>query len=165
MRVIETKVFQIEEHPNRDAVYNWIRDNWHDLGEWCLLDMIESLKVFADTIGANNVDYSLSIVPDRGEYIKFNFTSDIEPKLESVLARLDLSGNCPLTGVCYDEDILDALRNCDKRIDSLRDVLRTVEANVLRSLHSEGEYLYSDEGLFDLCEANGYEFTESGEIV
>lgn len=33
MRVIETKVFRIEEHPNRDAVYNWIRDHWYDLDE------------------------------------------------------------------------------------------------------------------------------------
>lgn len=163
MRVIETKVFTIEEHPNKSAVYDWIRGNWYDLGEWCLSDMVESLKAFANTTGAT-VDYSLSIVPDRGEYIKFNFSDDIEPKLESVLARLDLSGNCPLTGICYDEDILDAFRNCDKE-DSLRDVLRTVESSVLRSLHNEGEYLYSDSGLFDLCEANGYEFTESGKIA
>ena len=158
MRVIETKVFTIEEHPNRSAVYNWIRDNWHDLGEGALLDMIESLKAFADTIGAT-LNYTLSIFPDRGEYIKFNFTCDIEPKLKPVLTRLNLSGNCPLTGVCYDEDILDAFRNCDKRTDSLRDVLNAVESNVLRTLHNEGEYLYSDEGLFELCEANGYEFT------
>ena len=161
MRVIETKVFTIEEHPNKSAVYNWIRDNWHDLGEWALLDMIESLKAFADTIGAT-LDYALSIVPDRGEYIKLNFTGDIEPKLESVLERLDLSGNCPLTGVCYDEDIINAFRNCEKG-DSLRDVLNEVEYNVLRALHNEGEYLYSDDGLFEMCAANEYEFTESGE--
>ena len=163
MRVLEKKVFQIQEHPNRNAVYNWICDNWHDLGEFALSDMIESLKAFADTIGAT-VSYSLSIVPDRQEYVQFNFASDIEPSLESVLSRFDLSGNCPLTGVCYDENILDAFRNC-RETDSLREVINEVQANVLRALHNEGEYLYSDEGLFELCAANEYEFTESGEIV
>jgi len=29
-------------------------------------------------------------------------------------------------------------------------------------LHDEGEYIYSDEGIEDLCEANGYFFTEDG---
>ena len=163
MRVIETRVFTIEEHPNKSAVYGWIRDHWHSLGDSCLLDAISSLKSFAELIGAS-LDYSLSIFPDRSERIRFSFPYDIEPELESVLERLDLSGNCPLTGVCYDEDILDAFRDYSDG-DSLRDVLREVESNVLRTLHDEGEYLYSDEGLFELCEANEYEFTESGKIV
>jgi len=37
--------------------------------------------------------------------------------------------------------------------------------NVLQQLHQETEYVYSDEGLTDLCEANKYEFTENGSLI
>ena len=36
---------------------------------------------------------------------------------------------------------------------------------VLYALHQDTEYHYSDEGLFDMCEANGYEFDEDGNIL
>ena len=36
---------------------------------------------------------------------------------------------------------------------------------VLYSLHADTEYLYSDEGLYELCESNEYEFTEEGELI
>jgi len=36
------------------------------------------------------------------------------------------------------------------------------QMNALRFLHDEGEYIYSDEGLTELCDANEYHFTESG---
>ena len=28
MRVIETKVYTIDEHPNKDLCFEWIRDNY-----------------------------------------------------------------------------------------------------------------------------------------
>lgn len=158
-RTIETTVYTIESHPYPEKAFDWIRDNWHDLGDFCLQEIVESLKAFADHIGAK-VDYAISIVPDRGEYIRFNCEGD----LREVLKSLDLSGNCPFTGMCYDETILDAFRDCNGD-ESLRDVLRDVEYRVLKDLHSEGEYIYSDEGLRELCEANEYEFEENGKLV
>lgn len=161
-RTIETTVYTIEEHPNKEAVYDWIRENWHDLGDYAIQDAIESLKGFAEHIGAS-LDYSVSIVPDRGENIGFSFSYE-EPTLSEVMEGLDLSGDCPFTGVCYDENILDAFRCADKS-DSLASVLEDVEYNVLKTLHSEGDYIYSDEGLFEMCQANEYEFKGNGEIA
>lgn len=163
-RIIEKTVYTIEEHPNPEAVYGWIRDNWHDLGDFAVEESIVSLKAFAEHIGAR-VDYSISIVPDRGENIRFSFEYN-EPTLGDVIIDLDLSGNCPLTGMCYDENILDAVRDAaTDATATLADVLRDVEYNVLKTLHNEGDYLYSDEGLFEMCQANEYEFYENGEIV
>ncbi len=34
MRIIETKVYTIEEHPNKDKCFEWIRNNWHGLSSW-----------------------------------------------------------------------------------------------------------------------------------
>ena len=36
---------------------------------------------------------------------------------------------------------------------------------VLYSLHADTEYLYSDEGLYELCWSNEYEFTEEGDLI
>jgi len=158
-RTIETTVYTIESHPDPERVFDRIRDNWHGLGDFCLQEMVESLEAFSDHIGAT-LDYSISIVPDRGEFVRF----DCHHALSDVLQSLDLSGNCPFTGMCYDETILDAFRDCNSD-DSLSDVLRDVEYRVLKCLHNEGEYIYSDEGLRELCEAHEYEFTDNGAIV
>ena len=42
MRVIEKKVYTIAEHPNKENCYNWIRDNWHDLNEHHVDEIISS---------------------------------------------------------------------------------------------------------------------------
>jgi hypothetical protein len=40
-----------------------------------------------------------------------------------------------------------------------------VEHKFLTALHNEGDYLYSEEGLYEMCECNEYEFTLEGAIV
>jgi hypothetical protein len=164
-RIIETTVYTIEDHPNPDKVYQWINENWHDLGEHVLQEMAYSLKAFADNIGAK-VNWSISIVPDRGEFIRFGFSVFETPTLGDVMLHLDLSGNCPFTGCCYDETILDAFRDAAKDASAtLESVLCDVGRNVLTALHNEGAYLYGDEGLYDMCEVNEYEFNAEGALV
>ena len=58
-----------------------------------------------------------------------------------------------MTGRCYDQDVIEGI-NKDE-----------LEEAVLKTLHAEGEYIYSDEGLRETCEANGYEFTEDGKFT
>lgn len=159
----EYKVYTIESHPNPELCFEWIRDNWYDLGDSSIQDSIESLEAFSSHIGAK-LDYSISIVPDRGEYVRFEFSGEL-PSLGDITIDLDLSGNCPFTGVCYDETILDAFReSANDASATLNDVLRDVEYRMLKTLHDEGDYIYSDEGLKELCEANEYQFKECGEI-
>jgi hypothetical protein len=134
------QAYTIDQHPNKEAVFQWIRDNWHDLGEFAVNDFIESLKALADAIDGK-LDYSIGIFPDRGEFIRI--TDFNQQKLD------DLSGLDSLTGVCYDQWVILSMK--DEEIEL-----------ALSFLHDEGEYIYSDEGLEDLCEANGYYFTEDG---
>lgn len=141
MKIIETKVYTIDEHPNKTKVFEWIRENWHDLNQHSVEEIIDSIKALSSRIGGT-FDYSISQVPSRGEYITFK-DYDHED-----LCRLS-ADDCPLTGVCWDIDVIVGLRegNAEK---------------VLESLHSDTEYRYSDEGLTEHLAANGYEFTEDG---
>jgi hypothetical protein len=165
MRIMETKVYTIDDHPEPAKVYQWINNNWHDLGEHVLQEMSDSLKEFANDIGAK-VNWSISIVPDRGEFISFTFGDCESPTLGDTMLNLDLSGNCPFTGVFYDEVILDSFRDAAKDASAtLESVLNDVEHKFLTALHNEGDYLYSDDGLYEICECNEYEFTLEGAIV
>lgn len=144
MRTIETKVYTIGEHPNKEKCFEWIRNNWHYLNQHSVDEVISSIKSLSDKIGGN-FDYSISQVPDRGEYIIFK-DYDYEK-----LSRL-IADDCPLTGVCWDIDLIVGLREGNTN-------------KVLDSLHSDTEYMYSNEGLFKICEANQYEFKEDGSFI
>ncbi len=143
MRTIETKVYTINDHPNVDLCYDWIRDNRHDLNQHSVDDVIDSLKALQSIVGGE-LDYAISQVPDRREDITFtNYDRD-------ALLELD-ADSLPLTGAWSDYVAITALR-------------KENTSEILNAIHQETEYIYSDEGLKELCEANGYEFTETGRI-
>ena len=144
MRVIETKVYEFSEHPNKELCFDWIRNNWHDLNEHSIDEIVDSIKALRDKIGGT-IDWQICLIPDRGEYIKF--TDFDEKELEKLNAD-----DFPLTGVCWDYSLIKSLK--DGNPDQ-----------VLDDLHSETDYVYSDEGLYELCSANCYEFNEFGEFV
>ena len=144
MRVIKTNVYTIDEHPNKEKCFDWIRNNWHDLNYHVREEIIDSLKALQEIIGGD-FDYSISAVPDRGEYIRFKGYDHEE------LCRIS-AGDYPLTGVCWDMDVITGLREGNPE-------------KVLESFHSDTEYVYSDEGLLEMCEANEYEFDEEGNCV
>jgi len=135
------QVYTIDQHPNKEAVFEWIRSNWHDLGQFAVDDFSESLKALEQAIDGD-LDYAISISPDRGEFITM---TDYDVKKLNALKADEL----PLTSVVYDVYVIQALKEGD------------IE-NALSFLHDEGEYIYSDEGLEDLCQANEYYFTEDG---
>lgn len=65
--------------------------------------------------------------------------------------------NCPFTGMCYDEDILDEiwkwLKNPDWKI-SLHDLIDNCFYAYLKSWEQEDDYRTSDEGISEMIEAN-----------
>ena len=74
---------------------------------------------------------------------------------------------CPFTGVCYDEDLLQPFKEFIKKPDgrTFEDLLREAVETLRISLENEDEYRYSDEGIEQDIEANGYEFMEDGELA
>lgn len=143
MRKLETKLYTIDEHPNADLCFDYIRHHYFNLNEYALMEAVESIKMLTKFIGGKN-DYSICEFPSRGEYISF---TDYD---KESLMELN-AGELPLTGVYFDAHLIESMQrygNADGLLDAL---------------HRETEHVYSDEGLRDICEINGWEFTEDGE--
>jgi hypothetical protein len=141
---ISEKVYTIDDHPNPKAVYDWVRNNWHDLGEHIVHEMVDSLKALADHVGGT-LDYSFGLFPDRGEFVRI--TGGNRSWLKGVKSR-----EYPLAGVCWDQDVIGGYRDGN------------LERRVLSALHSEGEYRYSDKGIHEYIECNGDYFKLNGEF-
>ena len=105
MRIIETKVYKIQEHPNKDKCYSWMRDNLHDINQHSVYEVIDSIKKLSQIIGGN-VDYSIGQFPVRGEHIIF---TDYD---KDKLMELDAS-DCLLTGVFWDYDLIIGMQEND----------------------------------------------------
>ena len=146
MRQETIKIYTIEDHPNKEACLDWIRNNWHDLGEHVVQEMVDSLKALASAIDGK-LNYSLSIAPDHGEFVKIT-----EYNVSALTDLYHKRNDLPLTGMSYDYDVIRGLFDDD------------LQMHVVDTLHTEGEYIFSEQGLTDTCIANEYEFKEDGSI-
>lgn len=145
MRTIKTKVWYIDEHPNKEAVYKWMRIYMIYLNDESLEEVKDSLIALRNIIGGE-LEFKFSARPSRGEYISFtNYDVDKLNELEADLL--------PLTGVCWDYELVKGMQEDG---DASR---------VLLALHKSTEYVFSDEGLHEICTANDYEFKEKGKLV
>lgn len=141
MRNITYAVYTINEHPDKEKCYEWMRYNLHYLADHEQDGFIDSLKALNRCIGGD-LDYSVSLVPDRGEFIRF---TDYDKER---LAELDASA-CPLTGCFWDIEVIEHLRADDMR-------------GLMDKLHEAHDYHYSDEQLHETAEADEWEFKENG---
>lgn len=80
-----------------------------------------------------------------------------------------VSDGCPLTGVCYDCDLLEDFYNIIEKYDhkgtTLKDMFENAFHKLTKTLKSEEEYYYSDEGISEELENNNYEFTTQGNLI
>ena len=144
-KTVTETIYTIDSHPDKTAVFNWIRDNWHDLADYSIDEVINSLKALQKEIGGK-LDYSISAFPDRGEYIHFtNYDKDALNALNP--------DECTLTGAWCDHEVITGLKN------------NNLSHAVLSAVHDEAGYLYSDDALFELCDANEYYFHTNGKFV
>lgn len=72
---------------------------------------------------------------------------------------------CPFTGVAYDDGLLDDLRDSIRAGMTVGDAMRALGDRADRMIEDEIEYQCSDEAFVDACEANDWEFYESGEMA
>lgn len=119
-------------------------------------ERIATLEAFADRVDAT-LDYSLSCVPDRDEFIRLKpKTDEVETlKLVKEFADNDEYGSSMLTGVCYDDDLKDFIKS-----DGLFNGL----LKYINDIHNEYESMLQDEYIAEYCDINDYEFTEDGEL-
>ena len=144
MRIIETKVYTIDEHPNKSLCFDWIRNHWHDLNDHSVQEVKDSIEALSEAIGGTN-DYSFGAEPMRGEFVSF---TDYD---KEILMKLD-ADSLPITGCWTDFRIIKSLQDNEP-------------STILNDLHEDTEYVYSDEGLFEWAEMDELEFTEDGKAL
>jgi hypothetical protein len=162
--VIETKTVYTWETAT-DEIRERIRDTFHAscfYGDWIIEERLDSLKGLADYLYCE-LDYSISLVPDRVEFILMTpHDSDYNRLASDIQSFINIKEDCPLTGVYYDEDLRDALKKYKDEESST--AIQYALDDFLHSIHEEYEYHLSDEALKEHCEANEYEFTSDGNL-
>ena len=142
------RVYGIYEHPNKERCFNWIRDNVHDLNQHDVDEMVASLKALQARVGGS-LDYCVGQFPDRGEYIRF--TDYDKDALAELYDEVVPGEHLILTGTFWDFDVV-------------RRVYRNDMKGLLNTIHKQSEYVYSDEGIEEIADANGWEFKEDGSV-
>lgn len=71
--------------------------------------------------------------------------------------------SCPLTGVCFDEDYLDALRKAIRNGDTLKEAFEGLADTYVELLQAEYDATQTEEYFVDTAEAAEMQFTEDGE--
>jgi hypothetical protein len=143
---------------------------------WCD-EWIDSMRAFEKVAPVYNVTFeaggyrcaSVSFEPYGGYYI------DDVMALSGVRAwkwlvnngwrDLATNGDCPLTGYCGDEDLLDAIRKAlknPKGIASIYDVFNDCLHDWVFAFNADLEHQESDEYIAEMLEENGYEFMGDG---
>lgn len=114
--------------------------------EYALMsEAIESLEAFADEIGITITNYSIDAGCSSHSYIRWRGTP------HSRFIPQDLTG--------YYMDY-----SLTKTWNKTRDVDECFE-ELLSDIEKDYEYQFEDEYVIEMCEANGYEFDEQGNLI
>lgn len=175
-RTVTTTIYQFSELP--EATQRKIINRWrdHDTFSWGD-EWHDSLKGFTEAAPVRIRDWRVGY---PGTHISFDMTGDYADEvgaLSGVRAWkwlmnngfADLAkGDCPFTGYCGDESLLDAVRTAlanPGNITSLWDVFSECLWDWAKAYEADIDYWASDECIRDEIEANGYEFYECGRLV
>ena len=161
MRTITTNIYTIDEHPNPELCFDWMRNNYHDLNDHGLQEMQKSIAALSECIGGTN-DYEFGVEPSRGQFISF-MDFDIDK-----LMALD-ADDCSLTGSNYDYSVIKAMQDLQEGFTmqgaGVRGYQRNMSKSVFFDLHSDTEYIYSEEGLNNWAYMAELEFMENGTAI
>ena len=70
MRTIETIVYTINDHPDKDLCFEWMRNNQPDLNNHNLEEIVASLKALKKVVGGD-MDYTIGQYPDGNDFISW----------------------------------------------------------------------------------------------
>lgn len=114
--------------------------------EYVLMDdAIESLRAFAYEIGITITDYSIDAGCSGHSHIRWEGT----PHSRFIKEEL--------TGYCMDYSLT-------KTWNKTRDIDECFR-KLVSDIQKDYEYQWEDEYVIEMCEANGYEFDEQGDLI
>lgn len=190
MRTIETKVFKFEElteaakavaieHMRQLLDYPWGHESRQSLDEFCNLFpvnasmwAIDQESYFMRSVFTGEDDLgSLSgarlyshIVNHYGHILVKSKTYTLNGKTrKSKIQKVSI--DCPFTGYCIDEDLIQPLREFLKKPDgrTFAELLDNCLQSWAKAYSNDIRHYFSDESMQDTIIANEYEFYENGE--
>lgn len=102
----------------------------------------------------------------RGKQFIFEVNKNREGNAYTLIySKLFKDNCCPLTGVCYDMDILQPVYDFLKKPNentTFDDLIRDIEGAITKCYRNNEDWINSDEYITEEIEANEYEFTQDG---
>ena len=186
MKTIRTKVYQFNELSKdaKEKAIEWFRGINEYNGSSEVLDSIRNglrhfesfLKDYSiDWDNINGCDFKIKMDYDDEicelsgvrlwKYLHNNSLLTYWNKYNKKRDDL-LSGNCPFTGVTFDEDFLDNIREFVKKPNNqtFEELLNDAVYNTINAGCKDWEYQQSDEAIAETIEVNEYHFTKDGKI-
>lgn len=164
--------WDITDHPDIDAVVEYVQSNWHDLYFWGD-ENTDSLKAFCNHFGLTGLDYSISLCSHS--YARATIDNEDIAALSGVRLWKYLNNNnlvsgdilkeeCTFTGYCFDETLLDAVRDFMRApIDiDFQELVSTCLEDWVQAYINDWNHTYTRGAIIDHLEANEYQFTENG---
>lgn len=115
----------------------------------------------------SEIRFAKYIANNFGEYVekpKTYWSKNLESR-KTRKSRIQTNRDCPLTGVCFDLDILNPVFDCIDFKRTFCDVYELFNAclnSFFKAWQHEIEYQLSEEHFEKLCNLNEYEFLEDG---
>ena len=177
MRTIKTNIFNFSEL-SEEAQAKALQNNSYTAEYFWGDDAIKSLKKFAEHFNCDLSNYSIDFLNPSQSSVSFSVPEYMRDITEDELQQYVFSmgqfnqetkkglGDCIFTGVCFDEDAADGARiEFFKGERELKEILLAGFYTWNKATEADYEYQLSKEGFSEHCEANGYEFTENGELI
>ncbi len=180
IRTKESKEYTIDSHPDFQACFEkWQNREYREF--FFVEDYLDSLRVFCDKYYATILDYSIgedqqdvliSVQDweDDGKY--WDQPEMVGVRLWKFMGSIgmfrNLDGTCPFTGMCYDEILLDGIREFRDRPGlhtTAQDIIENCVEKWRDSLRKEFEYQSSEEYFREECDMYESWFSEDGTPV
>lgn len=135
---------------------------------------VESLKRWAAWFHVKISNYSLGGSDNRSQGVQYDVIIDDNAEnlsgvrlwkwLNNQFMLPKLDGNCPFTGYCFDENLLNPIREFMKRPggQSYADLMWECVESFVSAYAADVDYSYSDEAVEENILGNEYEFDEYG---
>jgi hypothetical protein len=172
-RTLEITVYKLDELD--EAMQQRVIQSWRDGDHFFWEDeWRDSLHAFAKIAPIKVRDWSVGY---GGTYVTFDMDDNIADLsgiraykwlLNNGWAKLAAGQDCPFTGYCGDENLLDAIRTAignPASISSLRDVFADALQGWAKGFEADLDYWHSEEAIREDIEANGYEFNANGTLA
>ncbi len=173
-RTIEVTIYKFDELDA--AIQQRVIERWREGDQFFWGDeWRDSLNAFAKIAPIKVRNWSVGY---GDTYVTFDMDEDIADLsggeahawlIQEGWAKLAAGQDCPFTGYCGDENLLDAIRTATNNPASdcppLRDIFKEALDGWAEGFEADLDYWHSEEAVREDIEANGYEFNANGTLA